>query len=162
MSTTKKRGFCIIKSFFSFTEEKTLDIPLEDDPFLIKFLRPCKFYPQSAFELVSVERENAAGRWRDTVSSISLTPKRNWKDILHKHPLQIKRYYKFKLKHKNICDDLFPSSVRHVFEQQLIHFQPLRDQHGRRIMILEVGSEWKFVYFKAKGLMLILSFPSSF
>ncbi|KAG8234479.1 hypothetical protein J437_LFUL014347 [Ladona fulva] len=32
-------------------EEADLNIPIDNDNFLIRFLRPCKFYPQSAFEL---------------------------------------------------------------------------------------------------------------
>lgn len=39
-------------NFFSFIpEDKTLYYSTDDD-FLLIFLRPCKFYPQSAFELI--------------------------------------------------------------------------------------------------------------
>lgn len=54
--------------------------------------------------------------------------------------LQLKKYYKFKIKYKKVCDTLMPESVRHVFEQELVSFQPRRDQHGRRILQLEAGS----------------------
>ncbi|XP_046401952.1 alpha-tocopherol transfer protein-like [Ischnura elegans] len=33
-------------------EEKDLYIPIENDYFLIRFLRPCKFYPESACDLI--------------------------------------------------------------------------------------------------------------
>ncbi|EFA04094.2 alpha-tocopherol transfer protein-like isoform X1 [Tribolium castaneum] len=33
-------------------EEKDLHVPLENDQWLIRFLRPCKFYPESALELI--------------------------------------------------------------------------------------------------------------
>ncbi|KAL3280638.1 hypothetical protein HHI36_003874 [Cryptolaemus montrouzieri] len=33
-------------------DEPGLNLPIEDEQFLIKFLRPCKFYPQSAFKLM--------------------------------------------------------------------------------------------------------------
>ncbi|ETN63770.1 CRAL/TRIO domain-containing protein [Anopheles darlingi] len=86
--------------------EKTLYIPMEDDPFMIKFLRPCKYYAQSAFEL-------------------------------------IQRYYRFRMKHPDLCDELYPSSAKHVYAEGLVHFLPLRDQHGSRILVLECGKKWK-------------------
>ncbi|XP_044267343.1 alpha-tocopherol transfer protein-like isoform X2 [Tribolium madens] len=33
-------------------EEKDLHVPLDNDQWLIRFLRPCKFYPESALELI--------------------------------------------------------------------------------------------------------------
>ncbi|XP_053697210.1 alpha-tocopherol transfer protein-like [Sabethes cyaneus] len=87
-------------------EEKSLYVPIEDDAFLVKFLRPCKYYPESAFAL-------------------------------------IQRYYRFKLKHPEICKDLLPATVKHVYEEGLVFFQPLRDQNGSRILVLEVGKKWK-------------------
>lgn len=87
-------------------EEKSLHVPIDDDAFLMKFLRPCKFYPDSAFAL-------------------------------------IQRYYRFRLKHGNVCDNLVPATVQHVYDEGLLYFQPLRDQNGCRILILEVGKKWK-------------------
>lgn len=55
---------------------------------------------------------------------------------------RIKKYYKFKVKHKKICDNLIPSDVRHVFDQGIIQFLPVRDQDRRRVLLLEVGSEY--------------------
>lgn len=40
--------------FLDFLGETDLRVPLEKDVWLIRFLRPCKFYPESAFELVSI------------------------------------------------------------------------------------------------------------
>lgn len=34
------------------SEDKELKVPLDNDKWLIRFLRPCKFYPESAYELV--------------------------------------------------------------------------------------------------------------
>lgn len=33
-------------------EKKGLTVPLENDEWLVRFLRPCKFYPKSACDLV--------------------------------------------------------------------------------------------------------------
>lgn len=33
-------------------EETTLNVPIDDDKFLVKFLRPCKYYPYSALNLL--------------------------------------------------------------------------------------------------------------
>uniref|UniRef100_U5EUE2 Putative transporter n=1 Tax=Corethrella appendiculata TaxID=1370023 RepID=U5EUE2_9DIPT len=85
--------------------EKSLYIPVDEDAFLLKFLRPCKYYPDSTFEL-------------------------------------IKNYYKFKVKHKQYCENLLPETVSHVFVEGLAHLHPVRDQNGSRILILEVGRKW--------------------
>lgn len=60
---------------------------------------------------------------------------------------RIKKYYKFKLKYKKVCDNLVPSSIKHVYEQEIISFLPQRDQDRRRILLVEVGSEfhWKLI-----------------
>lgn len=87
-------------------DEKSLYVPIDDDTFLVKFLRPCKYYPDSAFSLMQ-------------------------------------RYYRFKQKHPDLCEDLLPTTVKHVYDEGLVFFQPLRDQHGRRILVLEVGKKWK-------------------
>jgi hypothetical protein len=57
----------------------------------------------------------------------------------------IKRFYKFKIDHKSYCENLVPSDVRHVFDQEIIQFQPLRDKNGRRILVVEFGSELSLV-----------------
>lgn len=36
-----------------FSEETDLKSPLDSEAWLVRFLRPCKFYPESAFGLVS-------------------------------------------------------------------------------------------------------------
>jgi len=86
-------------------EDKELRTPYENDAYLIRFLRPCKFYPQSAYDMV-------------------------------------KRYYGFKVKHKNHYDGLMPSKERNIFESNILTVCPNRDQHGRRILILELGKKW--------------------
>lgn len=57
---------------------------------------------------------------------------------------QIKNYYKFRVKHKKIYEDLSPQSLKHVFDHDILHLQPQRDQFGRRIIILEIGSMFIF------------------
>lgn len=85
--------------------EENLRVPLERDEFLMKFLRPCKFYSKSAFE-------------------------------------KIKAYYQFKRTYKTYCDNLIPSEVRLAVENAVISILAPRDQHGRRIMLIESGERW--------------------
>lgn len=84
--------------------EKDLTFPAEADVFLLTFLRPCKFYPKSAFE-------------------------------------KMQKYFKFRLKHKKICENITVESVRKVFEDDLIKYLPERDLDGRRILYLNCGSK---------------------
>lgn len=53
----------------------------------------------------------------------------------------MKKFYKFKVKHAKLFDDILPSNVRHVFEQELIRLLPKRDQNGVRILLIECGSK---------------------
>ncbi|XP_043527062.1 alpha-tocopherol transfer protein-like isoform X1 [Frieseomelitta varia] len=76
------------------------------DTWLIRFLRPCKYYPESAFNLV-------------------------------------KNYYSFKVKHADIYNDLRPSREKNIFEQNILVVLPLRDQYGRRMLVIEIGKRWK-------------------
>lgn len=92
------------------SDEKDLTFPGEADVFLMTFLRPCKFYSQSAFE-------------------------------------KLQKYFKFKLKHKKICENITVDSVRVVFEDDLIKYLPLRDLNGRRLLYLNCGSMFsKFIF----------------
>lgn len=86
--------------------ESDLKIPLDNQAWLIRFLRPCKYYPESALKLVQ-------------------------------------NYYSFKVKHSNVYDNLKPSRERNIFEQNILTVLPNRDQHGRRILIIELGKKWK-------------------
>ncbi|XP_012289204.1 alpha-tocopherol transfer protein-like isoform X2 [Orussus abietinus] len=86
--------------------ETDLLCPLENDAWLIRFLRPTKYYPESALKLV-------------------------------------KNYYSFKVKHANVYDGLKPSREKNIFEQNILTVLPNRDQHGRRILIIELGKKWK-------------------
>ncbi|XP_050361726.1 alpha-tocopherol transfer protein-like [Nymphalis io] len=86
--------------------ESNLFIPIDDDDeFLLKFLRPSKFYAESAFE-------------------------------------RIQAYYKFRLSHKDYCQDLYPSNIRLAFDHSIISILSPRDQEGRRIMFVESGERW--------------------
>lgn len=51
--TIQDDNFC--NDILIFIEDKDLYIPIENDDWIVRFLRPCKFYPESARTLVSVE-----------------------------------------------------------------------------------------------------------
>lgn len=57
----------------------------------------------------------------------------------------MKKYYKFKIKHKKSCENISVESVRHVFEEDIIKFLPLRDKHGSRIVYIACGSKFEFI-----------------
>lgn len=88
------------------TAETDFTCPIDNDAWLIRFLRPCKYYPDSALKL-------------------------------------IKNYYSFKVKHANVYDGLKPSNEKNIFEHNILTVLPNRDQHGRRILIIELGKKWK-------------------
>ncbi|XP_076291535.1 alpha-tocopherol transfer protein-like isoform X3 [Lasioglossum baleicum] len=86
--------------------ETDLKVPLDNDPWMIRFLRPTKYYPESALKLV-------------------------------------KNYYAFKVKHENVYKGLKPSKEKNIFEHNILTVLPNRDQHGRRVLIIELGKKWK-------------------
>lgn len=53
---------------------------------------------------------------------------------------QIRTFFKLKQKHANLYEDLYPNSVRHVYEQELVKLIPMRDRNGSRILWIECGS----------------------
>ncbi|XP_054284199.1 alpha-tocopherol transfer protein-like isoform X2 [Macrosteles quadrilineatus] len=87
-------------------KDKGLITPVDNVAWLTRFLRPTKFYPESAFNLV-------------------------------------KNYYSFKKKHKNMYEGLIPSSEKNVFNHDVLTVLPMRDQEGRRMLVLELGKKWK-------------------
>jgi hypothetical protein len=54
---------------------------------------------------------------------------------------RIKSYYNFKKTYNEVSDNLTPSSVKRVLEQEIVQVLPLRDQLGRRIFIINVNSK---------------------
>lgn len=86
-------------------DEKSLFVPVDSDEFLLKFLRPTKFYAKSAFK-------------------------------------KLKAYYKFREEYPQYCRDLLPSSNREAFQHSVLSILSPRDQHGRRIMLIESGERW--------------------
>lgn len=129
--------FNLIVLFFSlFPAETNLHVPVIDE-FFIAFLRPCKYYPKSAFERVRVKKRNPG-------------------DTLYKKnfflSFQMKKYYKLKQKHPRLFEDLYPMSVRHVYEQDILTLLPLRDKKGSRMLLMEVGSK-KLVHSFRYGLV---------
>ncbi|KAI5737755.1 hypothetical protein M8J76_016467 [Diaphorina citri] len=87
-------------------EDEEMTCPHQNDAWLVRFLRPTKFYPESAYKL-------------------------------------IKNYYAFKLKHNDIYKDLKPSNEQNVFDHNVLYVLPRRDHKGRRILVLELGKNWK-------------------
>lgn len=56
---------------------------------------------------------------------------------------RMKTMYKFRAKYPKYTSNLVPDEAhRNVFEQRMLTVLPSRDQHGRRIMLAEVGSKW--------------------
>lgn len=100
----QKKAVAELKELLS--KETNIKCPLDNESWLIRFLRPCKYYPESALKLV-------------------------------------KEYYSFKVKHENVYANLKPSNEKNIFEQNILTVLPNRDQHGRRILILELGKKWK-------------------
>ncbi|EDS40008.1 conserved hypothetical protein [Culex quinquefasciatus] len=86
-------------------EHSDLNIPVDDDAFLKKFLRPTKYYPQSALNMVL-----------------------GW--------------YKFKANKKFVTDDMSTNRIRVALEEKIVQLLPKRDQLGRRIIFVEMGSQW--------------------
>jgi len=101
----KKQAVEELRDMLRLQEEKGLTVPLDSDDWLVRFLRPCKYYPKSACEL-------------------------------------IQRYYQFKVKHSEIYNDLMPSREENVFKNNIISVFPNRDQLGRRVLLLELGTPW--------------------
>uniref|UniRef100_A0A336LMQ4 CSON012863 protein n=1 Tax=Culicoides sonorensis TaxID=179676 RepID=A0A336LMQ4_CULSO len=91
--------------YFYIAADEHLFVPYERDDFLLKYLRPTKFYAKSAYDLMN-------------------------------------RYYKFKIKYPKYCDNVMPNTVKRPFEHNTVNFQPKRDQHGRRILILSGAKDW--------------------
>lgn len=54
---------------------------------------------------------------------------------------KLQKYLKFRMKHKKLCENITVDSVSKVFEDDLLKYQPVRDQYGRRILYLHCGSE---------------------
>lgn len=55
--------------------------------------------------------------------------------------LQIEAYYKFKRANPDYCRDLLPSVIRSPYQHSIVSILAPRDQHGRRIVLVESGGE---------------------
>lgn len=47
-----------------------------------------------------------------------------------------------KLKYGQACENIVPTKLRNVFEADILNLLPTRDQHGRRLLVLEAGSKF--------------------
>lgn len=54
----------------------------------------------------------------------------------------IKNYFTFKRNNKDLEIDVNSVSVKNVFEREVIQILPNRDKNGRRVVVLNVGSEY--------------------
>lgn len=55
----------------------------------------------------------------------------------------MKRYYNFKVKHNDMYDNLTPLKEPNIFKSNILVVFPNRDQFGRRVLLLELGSKYK-------------------
>lgn len=55
----------------------------------------------------------------------------------------MKRYYNFKVKHNDMYDNLTPAKEPNIFKSNILVVLPNRDQFGRRVLLLELGSKYK-------------------
>lgn len=106
--------------------EKYLNLPL-DDEYMMMFLRPCHYYPESALQRVSCEE-------------LSLYLLLLYLFLLFR--LQLKNFYNMKMKYGQACENIVPTKLRNVFEADVLNLLPTRDQHGRRLLVLEAGSKF--------------------
>nr|CAD7203059.1 unnamed protein product [Timema douglasi] len=99
-----KRALSSLATSHYNQSETDLNVPLDDGNYLYRFLRPCKFYPDSALD-------------------------------------RMKKFYRFRLKHPELAANISPVNERNVFEQDLVTILPKRTQCGRRIMVIDAGTE---------------------
>ncbi|XP_065094086.1 clavesin-1-like [Ochlerotatus camptorhynchus] len=86
--------------------EKDLFVPVENDSFLVTFLRPCLYDSAKAFQMIQY-------------------------------------VYRLKAKSSEYYENTpNPSSVRHVFDEEMIWFMPERDADGAALCVVEVGKKW--------------------
>lgn len=56
---------------------------------------------------------------------------------------RIKSFFFMKQKYGEACSNVLPAKLQNVFDAEILELLPNRDQHGRRILILEAGKKWK-------------------
>lgn len=111
-----KIKFILINSSYCFIHElgeKHFVHPTED-PFLETYLRPCKYYAESAHQ-------------------------------------KMQKFFKFKLKHQKLCENITVDSIKNVLEDNLLKYMPLRDKEGRRILYIHAGSKFIKLYTYRKA-----------
>lgn len=100
---TKSKAIKELRDLLKAEEKNGLVVPSDNDHWLVRFLRKCKYSPQDAFEL-------------------------------------IQKLYQFRQKHPEIYKDLIPSNEKKCLTAGINVALPLRDQDGRRVFIIELGS----------------------
>lgn len=97
---------------------------------MMMFLRPTHYYPESALKRVSNLLKHASFKYIYFFIYFLL------------HYVQLKNFYHMKLKYGAACENIIPSKLRNVFEANILNLLPQRDQHGRRLLVLEAGSKF--------------------
>lgn len=46
------------------------------------------------------------------------------------------------MKHENLYKNLSPKNEKNIFDHDILHVLPKRNQDGRRILVIELGSEY--------------------
>lgn len=55
--------------------------------------------------------------------------------------LQMKKMYEFKENNERYFANVIPATEKNAFENNLLTVSPQRDQYGRRVLILQLGSK---------------------
>lgn len=118
---------CFLSHFVHLSDDKDLKVPIEDDAFLKKFLRPRKYYPESAYELV---RMNNGVIILQTIYCFAICFK------------QLKSYHKMKTRKDFVMDNISTEAIKIALEERVVQLLPNRDSHGRRIIFLEMGGKF--------------------
>ncbi|ETN63771.1 cellular retinaldehyde-binding protein [Anopheles darlingi] len=90
-------------------------------------------------ELICAEKELLVPIDKDAFLKRFLRPKKYYADSTFE---MMKAYYKLKQKEDSILSGLSTELLADVFTDRLVQILPKRDQHGRRIMYMEMGGKW--------------------
>lgn len=59
-----------------------------------------------------------------------------------------------KAKYGQACENIVPTKLRNVFEADVLNLLPTRDQHGRRLLVLEAGSKFTSIFLPQESSIL--------
>lgn len=61
-----------------------------------------------------------------------------------------------KMKYGQACENIVPTKLRNVFEADVLNLLPTRDQHGRRLLVLEAGSKFPSLFPQRSAIFLFI------